>query len=140
DGAAGNLTVDFVLDGSLGSAATASVSGGVLTIKFKDTNTTLGDVKTAVEGINDGGTPAGDFAVSVSSGGAFLANSDDTVSGALTGGVNATGATTRSLSISAVAGEGYEGSAGNLGVLFDVDGSIGSAATASVSGTTLTIK
>jgi hypothetical protein len=140
DGAAGNLNVLFDVDGTIGSAATASVSAGTLTIKVRDALTTLGDIETAVEGIEDGGTVAGDFTVTVSNAATSFALADDGATGALTGGVDAAAAISRSLSISAVAGEGYDGTAGNLSVLFDVDNTITAAAEASVSGSTLTIK
>ncbi len=140
DGAAGNLNVLFDVDGTLGSAATASVSAGTLTINVRDALTTLGDIETAVEGIDDGGTVAGDFAVTVSNAATTFALADDGTTGALTGGVDAAAAITRSLSVSAVAGETYDGTAGNLSVLFDVDNTITAAAEASVGGSTLTIK
>jgi flagellin len=93
DGNAGNLSVRFVVDGTLGSTATAAVADGVLTIKVKDGNTTLTNIKDAVDGIKVGGNSV--FLATVSTGGTKFNTLDNGTQGAMTGGRTAGTATIR---------------------------------------------
>lgn len=94
DGAAGNLSISIVEDIGVGAGnATAAVVGGTtLEIRVGDNTTTLADIEAAVEAIDDGGTAADDFAVTVS-GAATVDTSILPESASLTGGRDAGSAT-----------------------------------------------
>jgi len=91
----GNLAVSFIVDGTIGPNATAAVVGGTIEIRIKTPGTTtLAEIETAIEAINDGGG-ATDFTATVSSGVATFNVADDLTSGNLTGGRIAGSATLR---------------------------------------------
>ncbi len=117
DGTAGNLAVSIIVDGGIGSAAEAAVAGGTLTIKVKDGTTTLADIKTAVDALNDGGG-ATDLVATVSNGATTFNVADSGTSGNLTGGRDAGSTTIRIVANTAGAAEN------STSVSFATDGAL----------------
>ena len=128
DGNAGNLNVVFTVDGTIGSAATASVADGTLTIKVKDGTTTLTQIKNAVEAVDDNGDTTGDFAVTVSDGAATFVVGDDGTTGAMTGGRTAGTARIR------VTADTAGAAANGVTVTFAEDGTVADTVTAEING------
>lgn len=93
DGAAGNLTVTLITDGTVGNNPTVTLNGTTLEIRAQDGTTTAQNIIDALDAFDEGSTVGADLNAALASGagGTTYANATDAGSnGALTDGADAT--------------------------------------------------